>query len=308
MKRKSKLGKFNIFLSVVLVICIIATAYAISNYPQMTDPAQTSTVDQGDVSTLEASFTPGTYGGKEFATIEDVVKYYVECYNYTKTLTASYKEEGQAKTYYKLLGDENLTVKNVLVEGKSNSIIDSLVPTIVGGLFKGSVKGLSPSDNRDPAYDTRNDGALDLKTSALTAEDVLDANVVDNGDGTISITIQPKGALLAMPGEDSQGRFFNVLGDISSTVESIEQLSFSTGTIDENFVVDYKGGTGTVKIDTKTGEITEADFEMLVHIDVKHANVAVLKDKNASLDIVYTNHFPAADDYLMKSRSIERVG
>lgn len=306
MKRKSALGKFNIFLSVVLVICIIATAYAISAYPKIVEIENTSTADAGDVSTLEASFTAGTYGGKEFATIDDVVKYYVECYNYTKTLTASYKEEGEAKTYYKLLGDEYLNVENVLVEGKSNSLIDGLVPTIVGGIFKGSVKGLSPSDNRDPLYDTRNDGALDLRTSALTAEDVLDANVVENSDGTISITIQPKAVVLSMPGEDAQGRFFNVLGDISSTVNSIDVLSFSEGTIDENFVVDYKGGTGTVKIDPKTGEIVEADFKMLVHIDVKHANVAVLKNKKASLDIVYTNHFPASDDYLMKSRTITR--
>ncbi|MCH5315702.1 MAG: hypothetical protein J1E81_07300 [Eubacterium sp.] len=306
MKRKSALGKFNIFLSVVLVICIIATAYAISAYPKIVEIEDASTADAGDVSTLEASFTAGTYGGKEFATIDDVVKYYVECYNYTKTLTASYKEEGEAKTYYKLLGDEYLNVENVLVEGKSNSLIDGLVPTIVGGIFKGSVKGLSPSDNRDPLYDTRNDGALDLRTSALTTEDVLDANVVENSDGTISITIQPKAVVLSMPGEDAQGRFFNVLGDISSTVNSIDVLSFSEGTIDENFVVDYKGGTGTVKIDTKTGEIVEADFKMLVHIDVKHANVAVLKNKKASLDIVYTNHFPASDDYLMKSRTITR--
>ena len=307
MKRKSALGKFNIFLSVVLVICIIATAYVIKTYPKITEIEQPAeAADQSDVSTLEASFAPGTYGGKTFETIDDVVKYYVECYNYTKTLTAPYTEDGQAKTYYKLLGDENLIVKNVLVEGKSNSLIDGLVPTIVGGLFGGSVKGLSPSDNRDPLYDTRNDGALDLKTSALTAEDVLDANVVENSDGTISITIQPKAAVLAMPGEDSQGRFFNVLGDISSTVNSIDMLSFSEGTIDENFVVDYKGGTGTVKIDPKTGEITEADYIMLVHIDVKHANVAVLKNKKASLDIEYTNHFPASDEYLMKARKITR--
>jgi len=34
------------------------------------------------------------------------------------------------------------------------------------------------------------------------------------------------------------------------------------------------GGTGTFVIDTKTNEITKADYTMLVHIDVKHANVA----------------------------------
>ena len=59
-------------------------------------------------------------------------------------------------------------------------------------------------------------------------------------------------------------------------------------------------------IDTATGEITGGDFKMLVHIDVKHANVAVLKDKNASLDVIYTNHYPADDQYLMDSRQITR--
>ena len=305
MKRKSKLNKFNGFLAIVLVICLAATAFVITKYPKITEEADAET-DASDVSVLEASFEPGTYGGKEFKTIDDVVKYYVECYNYTKTLTAQYDENGETKTYYKLLGDENLNVENLLVEGKSNDIINKLVPGVVGKLFTGSVKGLSPSDNRDPNYDTRNDGAISLSTSALTTEDVLDANVKDNGDGTITITIQPKQAVLAMPNEDPQGRFFNVLGDITSTVESIDVLSFSEGTIADNFVVTYKGGTGSVIIDTATGEITGGDFKMLVHIDVKHANVAVLKDKNASLDVIYTNHYPADDQYLMDSRQITR--
>ena len=37
---------------------------------------------------------------------------------------------------------------------------------------------------------------------------------------------------------------------------------------------------------------------MKVHIDVKHANVAILKDKSASLDVVYKNHFPADTAYM----------
>ena len=304
MKRKSGLSKINSILAVVLVVCLVATAVVIYKYPVITE----TTEGDGSASTGEEividEFVAGTYGGKEFATVEDVVNYYVECYDYTKTLTANYTENGDPKTFYKLLGDENLTVQNLLVEGKSNSMLDGLVPGIVGGLFSGNVIGLPPSGNRDPQTDTRNDGKFNCTTSALTVDDVAMANVVDNGDGTITVTIQPKEVILSMPGEDAQGRFFNTLGDISGVVESISVLSFSEGTIDENFVVSYAGGKGVVTIDTKTGEITTADYEMDVHIDVKHANVAVLKNKSASLDIVYTNHFPASAEFMKESRGV----
>lgn len=300
MKRKSGLGKLNAVLAVILVICIAATAVVISQYPKITEQASTESSNE-DVSVLEKSFEAGTYGGKDFQSIEDVVNYYNECYNYTKTLTAQYTDEnGATQEYYKLLGDENLNVSNLLVEGKSNGTLDSLVPGIVGGLFTGYPRGLSPSSSVELKNDKKADGTVDCATSMLTAEDVLDANVVDNNDGTITITIQPKAVILSMPGQDAQGHFFNSLGDISSVVNSIDALSFSQGTIDENFVVNYKGGTGKITIDTKTGEITAADYEMLVHIDVVHANVLVLKDKSASLDISYTNHFPASDEFLAK--------
>lgn len=303
MKRKSGLKTLNIILSLVLVVCIVATVVMVSK-PL---PVESTTTEEntGDTAVIEA-FAAGTYGGKEFKSIEDVVNYYNECYAYTKTLTAEYDENGETKTYYKLVGDEKLNISNLLVEGKSNSMLDGLVPGIAGGLFSGNVIGLSPSGNRARDLDTRADGAMDCTVSHLTADDVLEANVVDNGNNRITITIQPKAAILSMPGEDSQGRFFNSLGDISSVVESIDVLSFSSGTINDNFVVDYKGGTGKIVIDTTTNEVVEADFEMKVHIDVSHANVAVLKDKSASLDITYTNHYPADDQYLMDSRKITR--
>lgn len=303
MKRKSGLKTLNIILSIVLVVCIVATVVMVSKPVKVENT--TTEENTSDVAVIDA-FAAGTYGGKDFQSIEDVVNYYNECYAYTKTLTAEYDENGETKTYYKLVGDEHLNISNLLVEGKSNSMLDSLVPGIAGGLFSGNVIGLSPSGNRARDLDTRADGAMDCTVSHLTADDVLEANVVDNNDGTIKITIQPKASILSMPGEDSQGRFFNSLGDISSTVESIDVLSFSSGTINDNFVVDYKGGTGTVTINTSTNEIVSGDFEMKVHIDVSHANVAVLKDKSASLDISYTNHYPADDKYLMDSRKITR--
>ena len=305
MKRKSGLSKLNIALSVILVLVLVANVIIVATKQPPVVEAE-ATGGNEDAPVID-TFVEGTYGGVEFKTQEDVVNYYIECFNYTKTLTANYNENGETKTYYKLVGDETLSVENLLVEGKSNDIINNLVPGIVGQLFSGNVKGLSPSDNRDPALDTRNDGALDLTKCPLQVDDVLACNVVDNGDGTINITIQPKAAILSMPGEDAQGRLFNVLGDITSTVEQISVLSFSQGSISDNFVVNYQGGTGTVTIDTKTKEITAADFVMKVHIDVTHANVTVIKDKSASLDIVYSNHFPASDEYLLKTKNITRA-
>ena len=272
------------------------------------DPAAAANAE-GDPVVLEAEFTEGTYGGKEFKTVDDVVAYYVEVFNYNRTLTAPYKEAGAAKTYYKLLGDEDLQVKNILVEGKKSTVLEKLVPSIMGKLFSGTPKSLPPAANRDPQYDDREDGPngskLTQRESHLTAEDVLACNVKDNGDGTITIQIQPKAAELAMPDQDSQGRFFNVLGDITKTVADVG-VTFTEGDANSNVKCIYKGGYGEVTVDTKTNEVTKAYYIMKTHLDVTHANIAVLKDKNASIDIEYTNTFPATDEFLKTSKDITR--
>jgi hypothetical protein len=304
-KQRTGLDKFNRVLFIIFILLLVATIIIVSLSSAKVAVEETSTAEFVDEVKID-EFVAGTYGGKEFNTKDDVINYYIECFNYTKTLTAEYEENGETKTYYKLLGDENLEVQNLLVEGKSNDTINNLIPGILGGVFSGSVNGLSPSGNRNPELDTRGDNNINMQTSPLQIDDVLMANVVDNKDGTINITIQPKAVLLSMPGEDSQGRFFNTLGDITSTVEKISVLSFSEGSISDNFVVRYAGGSGTVTIDTSTGEIISADYEMDVHIDITHACVTVIRDKSASLDIVYTNHFPASDEYLLKSRNIVR--
>lgn len=299
MKAKTGLDIFNRILAVLLVIAIVVLVLVVGVIKKggAYEAAPVDANSAEDAVVID-QFAEGTYGGKQFSSVDDVVNYYVECYNNTKAQTAQYNDNGKTATYYKLLGAENLQVENITVEGKSNDLINQLVPTIVGSLFTSGLKGLPPCGNIDPTADKVADSTIDVTKSLLTPEDVLMANVVDNGDGTINVTIQPKAVELAMPGQDAQGHFFNVLGDITSTVESIDQLSFSQGSINDNFVVTYKGGSGTVTIDTATNEIVSGEYTMKVRVDVTHANVLVLKDKSASLDIVYTNTFPATAEQL----------
>ena len=265
-----------------------------------------------DTSVLEKSFEAGTYGGVDFKSLEDVANYYKEAYDYTKSLTAEYtNQEGKTETFYKLLGNEDINVGSVMIDGKENAVINKLVPGIVGGLFKPNIYGLVPCNNRNPKLDNSNTdeanpGEKDFRKSYVTKDDVLDANITDNGDGTITMVIQPMAAEMSMRGEDSQGNFFEVLGDISGTVAQISVISFAQGTAEDNIKVTYKGGTVTCTIDTKTKEITKAEYNMVAEVAVNHATVTVIKDKSASLSISYKNTFPASDKYLKETKGVVR--
>lgn len=255
--------------------------------------------------------TPGTYGGVQFNSLEDVAKFYKEAYDYTKSLTAEYNENGNTCKYYKLLGDESMEIGDVIIDGSANAVVNKLVPSIVDGMFKPNTYGLVPCYNRNPDLDNNSEDEHkkadhDFRTTEITADDILAANVTDNKDGTITLVIQPKMAEMSMRGDDSQGRFFEVLGDISGVVGDIDAVSFTEGTAEENVKVFYKGGTVTVKVDAKSKEITEADYVMETTVQVTHASIAVIKDKSATLTITYKNHYPASDDYLKEKKGITR--
>ena len=55
---------------------------------EVADPAGGS-----DNALVIEEFAAGTYGGVEFKSIEDVTNFYVEAYNYSKTLMADYKDK-----------------------------------------------------------------------------------------------------------------------------------------------------------------------------------------------------------------------
>lgn len=279
------------------------------------DGSYLKTDDEADsnVSTSIEPFKEGTYGGVDFATEADVVNYYVECYNNTKAQTANYIDgDGNTQQFYALVGEEKLNIEKILIEGSENSLINNLVPGIVGGLFSANVYGLPPCNNRNPELDNNNDDAtatekFDFRTSHFTPEDCQACNVVENSDGTITITIQPKNGSMSMRGVDSQGRFFEVLGDIGATVDSIGALSWASGTTEENCLVLYEGGTGVITIDPATKTVTAADYHMAVNVEVSHANVAVIKDKSAVVTIAYDMHYPASDTYIMDAKQLTRA-
>lgn len=305
-KDNSGLAKFNRFLTFVLVILLVATiAIVIFSSPKVA--VQENSGEIQDVSVVDPAFKAGTYGGVDFASEEDVVNYYIECYNKTKAKTADYIDSvGAPAQYYAMLGEDNLLIEDLLIDGKENAAISNLVPGIAGGLFSHGLNGLPPSRSCDPLNDNDDDGVSYL-TSRLTQEDILATNVADNGDGTITLTIQPKLSEMSVPGKDAQGRFFMTLGDITGVVDSISALSWASGDTASNILCHYMGGTGTIKIDTAAGEIVEADYNMVVKIEVNHANIAVIKDKSASLTIKYDMHYPASDEYMMENKSVKRA-
>lgn len=280
------------------------------------DNAQENVSAEDNVIVID-TFTAGTYGGREFASEADVVNYYVECYNNTKAQTAKYiDEEGNTQEFYAFLGEEKLNVDKMLIDGNENAMLNNVVPGIVNSTFAYNTYGLPPSNNRDPLIDNDNmengnPGAYDFRQCYFTPDDCLACNVVENADGTITIEMQPKDASMSARGADSQGRFFEVLKDLGSTVgyifENYSALSWASGTTDENCIVDYKGGTGKVTIDPATNLVVGADYHMNVMVEVKHANITAIKDKNGAIYISHYIHYPASDEYLLESKGLKRA-
>ena len=276
------------------------------------------TKGQEDAGTSEADydkpvieeFKAGTYGGVEFKDVAAVAEYYKQAYDYTKTLTAQYKDDkGQTQTYYKMLCEEDLDVHDIAIDGSVNKTINGMVPSIVKPIYKPGLNGLVPSTNRDPKLDTDEwDGKGEsLQTSRLVADDLVTANVKDNGDGTITLQMQPKYVNMSAPGKDAQGHVFQSLGAIDSTVDNIKPLTWSEGTTAENCKVHYYGGTATVTINTKTKEITKADYVMEAHVEVSHACIAVIRDKNATVDVTMKWSAPASEKYMQESKGVTKA-
>lgn len=252
--------------------------------------------DTDDVAVIDA-FTPGTYGGIEMNSVDDLVAYYAQCYNKTKAKTAMYIDQnGDTVEWYAFGGSKEITISDILVDGQSNSVINQLVPSLLGSLYTPTLAGLSPCMWEVPELDNDEFGES-LQTCRVQADDLLAANAVDNGDGTITLNMQPKMTEMSHCGVDPQGRMFTSLNDIGSVVEAVSAFSWSSGTTEENVKVTYKGGTAEVKIDVASGEIVEATYIMKAYANIQHANIAVVHDKSMSATVDYVCIYPATQEF-----------
>ena len=314
-KAAKKAGKkgdkgFKVFIAVLLVAAIVVEIYIGLTIPSKINDAITAativTDDEGGVASL--TFTPGQYAGVDFKTQEEVVQYYIDAYNKTKNQTAQYKDaDGNTQTFYKMVGTEDLNVEegSLMIDGSpANNMVQGLIPQVLGGIFQPNVNSLPPCGNRNPNEDKDENG--DLLTECRVKQEDVDSVSVEEKDGKVVLTIMPKAVNMSHKGLDAQGHFFNSLGAIDNTINDLG-VGWASGTTAENCIVNYEGGTVVATIDPATGEIVEADYTMTVTLDISHVNFMILKDRGAALTLVYKQHFPADDDYLMKSKKLVRL-
>ncbi len=256
-------------------------------------------VSNEDVIRIE-ELTPGTYGGVEFNNLDDVISFYKEAYDKTKPKTAKYTDEnGTVQDWYAFCGSQEIIVSDILIDGQSNAVINKLIPQLLDSLYKPSIAGLQPSMNQDPTLDV-DENNEDLLTLRATADDLLAANVTDNGDGTVTLKMQPKMVEMSHVGLDSQGKIFTSLNDIGAVYDAVDAFTWASGTTDENVQVTYKDGVAEVTIDVNSGEIVSAVYTMRAYASVQHANLAVVHDKSATVTVDYVVKFPCDDAFYDK--------
>ncbi len=197
---------------------------------------------------------------------EDIVAEYVKVYNTTK----------KAGTF---TGHDTMALTSVLIDGKENSMVKSLA----AGIVKADAK-----DMQLPPYTDSNPGMECM----ITAADVAEATYKDNGDGTATIKIVPISCKNSRRFEDAQGKMFNVMEDVKSTVDGISMISWAEGDTDSNVVLTCDGGYAEVTYDKATKMMTAADYTLITIADVQHANVAILKNKSATATFDYKMLFP----------------
>lgn len=247
------------------------------------------------VTTAKDPFKKGKYAGVQLNTTADAVRYYVKAYNATKKETAKYqnKETDEILTYYKLLGVKTLGADNVYINGSRNKFMDSYLDSMISDTKVGT--GLPPCTAVDKSEDTDLNGKF-LVTSRLRDTDVETLSIKDNKNGTVTLTIKPKSVQMSSPGADPQGRFFTTAGPMYDAIDQVIKENggkWTTGNAKKNVTMNYTGGTGTITINTSTGKITKAKYNMIVKAEIRNITLSGQKFKSIAMDCSMADTFPA---------------
>ena len=143
-KRKSALDVIIRILLIALVAVAVIFAVKVVFSAAKTAPVAADAAATEDKSVI-GEFQAGTYGGIKMDTAEDAVKYYVEAYNKTKAETAEFNTPDGKQTWSAFIGDEDLKINSVIIDGNENKTINSMVPGIVGGIFHAGTSALPPT-------------------------------------------------------------------------------------------------------------------------------------------------------------------
>ena len=260
------------------------------------------------VTTAKDPFKKGKYAGVQLNTTADAVRYYVKAYNATKKETAKYKdlETEEISTYYKMLGCKEMFVTDTRINGSKNSFFDSYFESLLTDMTLPT--GLPPSTSVNKSADTDLNGKS-LITSRLRDTDVASLSIKDNKNGTVTLTIKPKAVQMSSPGADPQGRFFTTAGPMYDAIDQVIKENggkWTTGNAKKNLHMNYTGGTGTITINTSSGKITKATYNMKVNVDVQHVTISGMKDQRVQLRVIVKDTFPMSQE-LFDSSNLERL-
>ena len=129
-KRKSALDVIIRILLIALVAVAVIFAVKVVFSAAKTAPVAADAAATEDKSVI-GEFQAGTYGGIKMDTAEDAVKYYVEAYNKTKAETAEFNTPEGKQTWSAFIGDEDLKINSVIIDGNENKTINSMVPGFI---------------------------------------------------------------------------------------------------------------------------------------------------------------------------------
>lgn len=228
-------------------------------------PADT-TAAPADTTAAPADTTAAPAADAAPTTPAEIVAEYAKVYNTTKA-SGTFK------------GHDAIQCDSVTIDGKENSMVKGVADGFMSA--NGTDMNLPPYSDDNPANEC-----------LITADDIATAEYKDNGDGTATIKLVPKAVTKSVKFQDAQGKMFNVMEDVAPTLASVSVLTWSEGDANSNVTLISDGGYCEVTYNKETKMMTAANYVLVTKAEVQHANVLVLKDKNATAQFTYTMSFP----------------